>query len=297
MRGPTNADTPWLVDMNETSQMQHGWKTCSSDPARALLHSIHHHSVKSKLKNNTTKYKRNFVRQAEPYLPENATKDIASMTRNLISMEPDPQAQCGLFSLPAELRNYIYTLVLTVQPNERGTISLTKTPTHPTIPTVLSILQTCRLIRDEAQGIFYSVHDLELRARFESPVWRPEQFLRQCSAMVRCLSSKRRSAIRTLLITSQYVEHITGALRHTRRLEGLETLTLSLEGARNTTHAYALTDRDFFRENPILKAIARKLPSSMKEIKVRVRAESPALASQVLLDNLAKTESELMQML
>lgn len=94
---------------------------------------------------------------------------------------PDPQTECRLFSLPGEIRTYIYELVLTVPPNQDGRVvvpsarrkrfeaqletqSRSPSKVHSpgkvpaTVPearreTVLRLLETCRLVNDEAAGI------------------------------------------------------------------------------------------------------------------------------------------------
>lgn len=145
--------------------------------------------------------------------------------------DPNPQTRCPLIKIASELRNYIYTLVLSVRPNERRTILITKTPNHPEVPTVLTLLQTCRLIRNEAQGLFYSIQRLELRARDNIPEWGDLELIPLCGDMTRRLCGQGRSAICDLSITYICPQRFSGALRVLHRLEGLETLTLNLSGS------------------------------------------------------------------
>jgi hypothetical protein len=110
---------------------------------------------------------------------------------------PNPQTQCKLFALPAELRNEIYTLVLRVTTDNDGRVKLSPLQ-HSTTPSVLSLLQTCRLVCDEAEGIFYNCNHVELYHRhLYYPTIGIASFLRR-------LSSKRLASIRKSNINTTY---------------------------------------------------------------------------------------------
>jgi len=74
--------------------------------------------------------------------------------------------ECRLFSIPPEVRNHIYELALQV-PTMDGHVSLvrfSRSKYHSVGRvrplSVLTLLQTCRQICCEAQGIFYDIHHL-----------------------------------------------------------------------------------------------------------------------------------------
>ena len=70
-----------------------------------------------------------------------------------------PQDDCPLFMLPAEIRQYIYELVLQ---HDDGTVRVTKLPAKRHF----AILQTCQRILYEAEMIFFASH------RFQpSSIW------------------------------------------------------------------------------------------------------------------------------
>ena len=69
-------------------------------------------------------------------------------------------------SLPPEIRNSIYELVLTVEPNEAGFVTFSKRPAtgnNAKTHTAQAILQTCKQVYDEALHIFYSVNKVLFR--------------------------------------------------------------------------------------------------------------------------------------
>lgn len=176
-----------------------------------------------------------------------------------------PQAQCHLFRIPPELRNYIYELILTVCPNDQGTVVINRTDrtAFPEHESRLCILQTCHLINEEAQGIYYSVHHLELRP---SPAlgFHPHDLVQRTTAFIQCLNEKRRCAITKFTFTANYIEQVTGALKQVHLLTGLEILTLCLENSRHED------PRNFVREMPFWKVAVKKLPPKLKEIKLRL---------------------------
>ena len=78
----------------------------------------------------------------------------------------EQQQTSALFSLPPEIRNDIYELLLRVDRSD-GTVQIVKfskephhAPSHRRPQSVLSLLLVCRQIHDEARGIFYNVNHL-----------------------------------------------------------------------------------------------------------------------------------------
>lgn len=80
------------------------------------------------------------------------------------------QQQSRLLSLPAEIRNRIYHYVLAVNKSKHGEDNVAAV-VHDTCfyrhdgPSVLSMLQTCKQLHNEAEAIFYTINWLELPPR------------------------------------------------------------------------------------------------------------------------------------
>ena len=71
-----------------------------------------------------------------------------------------------LLSLPPEIRNSIYGLVLTVKPNVDGHVTFGKRPrsgNNAATYSVQAVLQTCKQVYNEAMHVFYSVNTIRLR--------------------------------------------------------------------------------------------------------------------------------------
>jgi hypothetical protein len=129
------------------------------------------------------------------FQPSSSTSDPPGITNMKgekdLRAAPNPQTQCKLFALPAELRNEIYTLVLRVQPNNNDYGCIPISPLqNSTRPSVLSLLQTCRLICDEAEGIFYNCNHIEIYHRH---LYHPTIGI---ATFIRRMSSKRLASIR-----------------------------------------------------------------------------------------------------
>lgn len=177
---------------------------------------------------------------------------------------PNPQTQCRLFSLPAELRNEIYTLVFAVPQNASGRVVLSHTSHHtPAKPTVLSILQTCRLIRDEAEDLFYNIHHLE--------IGNPDHNLHvtYIEAFIKRSNAHRLAAIRALTVLVADLECVTRFFRlMAHRLTFLSSLDI-LVGGRNQYPQNAYYIKGVKREIPILKKAVQYLPVSLSQFKLR----------------------------
>lgn len=179
---------------------------------------------------------------------------------------PNPQTQCRLFNLPPELRNEIYTLVFAVPPNNFGRIALSNSSRHtPDKPTVLSILQSCRLIRDEAEDLFYNTHHLE--------IGNPNHSLgvSYIEAFIKCSNAHRLTAIRTLTVLVADLECVTKFFRLlAHKLTGLSSLNI-LGGGRNQYPQNAYYRKGMKREVPILKKAVKCLPVSLSYFRLRLQ--------------------------
>ncbi|EME43629.1 hypothetical protein DOTSEDRAFT_25550 [Dothistroma septosporum NZE10] len=89
-------------------------------------------------------------------------------TEDILAGLCHPQDACLLFTrLPAELRTCIYECVLIVQPDdEHGSVRLIRhLPGEHAPLSVLTLLETCRLIHNEALGIFFQQNRFRLSFR------------------------------------------------------------------------------------------------------------------------------------
>lgn len=154
------------------------------------------------------------------------------------------QPQSRLFTLPAEIRNHIYTLVLTVPTHDEAIwspqystppILLIPYPNDPNKPTVLSLLATCRLVHDEAYGIFYSMQSLELD--------------HHTMPSTRLLSKQRLAAFREVTTTAYEPEELNTLLRKLRHFPQLKIVTINLH-LDSLTHLQHLEREGYFLKSP-----------------------------------------------
>lgn len=174
------------------------------------------------------------------------------------NMDMNPQTECKFFTLPPELRNECYSLVLDVQTNEAGRVRLLKLFKPSTTVSSLAILQTCRLIRSEALRMFYSNYHFEMDYGLET--------LSRLKSFVRCSTADRLKAIQTLTIIIPEWENMRGCLTSLRFLTGLSSLTLVRTYRHSQVLHYRLKELD--REAPIWKARAKFLPESIVTVKI-----------------------------
>ena len=149
-----------------------------------------------------------------------------------------PQLTSNFFTLSPELRNRIYHLVLHI-PGLQLVKSDQLPPSAP--PSVLSLLQTCRQIRDEAQGIFYACNELRLaRPHFD---------------FLRTLSLPRLKAISTVtILTTWFFEVATVLVKRCQLLPRLKTIKIQqVEWERNWV------DPEYAREVRMVRKVAEKL--------------------------------------
>lgn len=72
---------------------------------------------------------------------------------------------CRLLSLPPEIRNAIYELVLTIDQDEFGTVDIGKRPkagNNAVTYTAQALLQTCKEVYADTASVFYSVNIVSL---------------------------------------------------------------------------------------------------------------------------------------
>lgn len=206
----------------------------------------------------------------------------------------DSQCGCRLFALPAEIRNHIYDLSLTVLPTEpNSAVKITRTPPSSEKPTILSLLQTCRLINEEAHSIFYHNNTLQI-AR-----WEDLGFFRE-------VSPQRLAAIRRLEVCIVQTEHMTRLFKLMRPLCCVQELVF----IRTLQHGCRRYCRcpDYFGDDPSgakteqwhLKTALRKTPGSLVKITIRVAALSPVTDDAAVLTFMSgkfKLEADLNEVL
>ena len=118
-----------------------------------------------------------------------------------------PQKQCPLFRLPAELRNQIFELVLSVSNNFRpgsdmqdlgGVVVMNRDCVcREGSHSVLALLQTCSRIFAEAECIFYSTNHILCSAEAGTKNKQRVEFLE-------CIRHERLSVIQHLTITNVF---------------------------------------------------------------------------------------------
>lgn len=203
--------------------------------------------------------------------------DLARSTPSAV--QTFPQQTCLLFTLPAELRNYIYGLVLTVEPNAYGTVVLVHSRQgEQEIPrSVLSVLEVCRQILTEAETIFFDVNKISLRYYYRSQFdWsRPTP-----TPAFPKFGPSRAAAIRTLEILVWNGETLVLLLKQLRRFPRLERLSIRL--------ADGFAHRSLAREE-------KRIISHVTKLKVLedVRLIGGRMFSQKDLDNLFRFTAEL----
>lgn len=183
----------------------------------------------------------------------------------------NPQTACRLFGLPAEIRNEIYTLALFVGRRDEGsnaelgqqTTLLTKCPQHPERPSVLSLLQTCRLVLEEAHGIFYSTHWLDLDVYLEGRM--------RLGVFTKALSGRRLSAFRQVSVRFCNAEDCGTLLRC---LAGFPRLTHVLIRLRTPVEPGKLHLAYLRRERPFLRRACGELPTSLRHVHFVVEGDT-----------------------
>ena len=138
-----------------------------------------------------------------------------------------PPGVFNFLQLPSELRNLIYEHVFTVPLNsitlpsattKEGMVDIVHDASirEPPPPSVLSLLQPCRQVYDEASGIFYHINHISM--------YSSRLLAFSTTANLRPLRS-----VRTLTVVVRLGEDITVTLRKLRRTAALRVLKFDLE--------------------------------------------------------------------
>ncbi|KAF2483423.1 hypothetical protein BDY17DRAFT_147292 [Neohortaea acidophila] len=163
----------------------------------------------------------------------------------------DPQTESPLSSLPAEPRDRIYGLVLTVS-TEDGPAQLGKSSSKKQArPTCLSLIQTCRLIHSEAQTMFHAVNFFKINVDL-------------IRSFTRRTSIDRLNCITILTVQiSEKAECVTRAVKSLTRLANLKKVTMKVEmkSIKFFAELIAEVERGFVAEE-----IKRK--TSLEQVKV-----------------------------
>ena len=85
------------------------------------------------------------------------------------TVKSQPQTHSALLGLPPELRNRIYEHIFYIEPtsdeNGYSYVPISRDEqVYPDSPSVLALLQTCRQVLSEAEGIFYAINQVGYHA-------------------------------------------------------------------------------------------------------------------------------------
>ncbi|KAK4542837.1 hypothetical protein LTR36_006213 [Oleoguttula mirabilis] len=134
-----------------------------------------------------------------------------------------PVSPPPLLALPPELRTRIWEYVFSSVADEHGSVCLTRTiqpqdedeDEDAPWPSVLVLLETCRQIRDEAEGLFYHLNRLQLD--FEDQYGSGRSSLASPVYFLDTVSARRGGATRRLTCFVADVETIGLVLKRCRR--------------------------------------------------------------------------------
>lgn len=178
---------------------------------------------------------------------------------------PNPQTESRLFSLPPELRVKIYSYLFATALNKDGRITMISSfYSQPPRPTVLSILQTCKLIRNEAEDLFYSAHTLEF-----SELWMSADHPKGILVFLHSLKIQRLAAVRSLCLYFGSVESITTFCRAAKRLTGLRSLSVHI-GGEYARDVGIYLEQKIDRETTIIRRAAKHLSTTLETFEVWV---------------------------
>ncbi len=210
-----------------------------------------------------------------PIMKRGKTAAIVASNIN-INININPQSQCPIFNLPPELRNYIWELALAVPvtPVKRGTAKVQLSKAHISRrSSVLSLLQTCRLINNDAYGLFYSNHHLEVGSTYRGP--RDIIASALLSECFNALGSRRLSAIEELTLVVEEVEEVTFALRISRRYDSLKHLCLSWAFKQDDKavllyrHWPKAIREGLVRERPFIRKVIYSISETLHTVELR----------------------------
>jgi hypothetical protein len=173
---------------------------------------------------------------------------------------PNPQKQSIFFTLPPELRQEIYRLIFNVSPTPDGTVRQQRhSKPHPNKPTVLSILQTCALIRNEAEDLFYNKHHIKIVQDYGAD---------ETKAFIQCSNSCRLAAIRKITVVVRYFEHVPKIFKLSRDVNTASSLSIIVAEAGDMTADHSLQSLD--GDLASMKNAAEYLPINLKEFYLEV---------------------------
>ncbi|KAK5170968.1 uncharacterized protein LTR77_004112 [Saxophila tyrrhenica] len=192
------------------------------------------------------------------------------MALKKLKLPQHPQTQIGFFTLPAELRNKIYALALTLPANDAGcveTIPMYEKYTNRQ-PSFFSILQTWQAVYHEARGLVSTINHFQL-----CPPYSHVRLVRSYSAGALTISA---AAFKTVTAVMDAAWKFPWACSQLRSCSGLQRLQLQLRNNR-LFDAFGL-DRGvkrlrivFLDDQKSLQAAAQKLPSSLRLIEVSLQ--------------------------
>ena len=116
---------------------------------------------------------------------------------------PNPQTQSRFFAFPPELRNEIYTFLVLLACDSSGLVRLVKRDgprDSARRPSVLSILQTCKIVQSEAEELFYSTCSIYID--------NDDRSVDHIGSFIRSTSHKRLATIRNLTVAVSHIEHV-----------------------------------------------------------------------------------------
>ncbi|KAK5171063.1 uncharacterized protein LTR77_004207 [Saxophila tyrrhenica] len=180
-----------------------------------------------------------------------------------------PQTQALFFTLPAELRNEVYTLVLSIQTNAKGKVELQRVTWRER--SVLSIMRTCRWIYTETHGLFHALHHFTFTIGSGATDVIPSVFIASENA-----SPVHKYALEKVTIEVDDLKDFEYVCRALRSCTNLKVLRLSLTKTYSSKYKTLQSDfddlwDDFLDRRTRLQAAARNLPKSLKRVGVEVR--------------------------
>ncbi|KAK5170962.1 uncharacterized protein LTR77_004106 [Saxophila tyrrhenica] len=230
---------------------------------------------------------------------------IAAVINNGRAGTIDAQTKWRLFKLPPEVRNAIYVLVLASNAtSDDGTVAIAKRTGRDLAPSVLTVLQTCRLVYSEAYGIFYSGQHLELNNN-DGCANRGQRSTIIFSSFVERLDRSRLAAIENLTIRVSLVEDMTTVIKSARLCVRLKHLCLQLDhqvnfAFRGPSVEDIVPPAAMRREMPWLRKAFRTLPRSLDTIGCQICLVNTSLNGvepQEMLDARSRLEGEVTDVL
>ena len=160
---------------------------------------------------------------------------------------PNPQTQSPLLALPPELRVEIYKLLFSSPADGIGRVKFSLHDGHGNSrqsPSVLFILQVCRLIKEEAEGLYFN----SMYTWDGYSVDHIENFFR--------ISPRRLSALRTFQVYIDQHKQMTQIIRLSSKMPTLRALYISANHVQQR-------DKTLERELEVLGTALKLLPVTL----------------------------------